>query len=836
MSIDWIPARKIRAKEIGNRGYIPTNKNPGGYVEYESCIERDFLLIAIHDPTVHGIQHQPKTILYLDECGNQSKYTPDIYLEFQDGKRMLVEIKPTSDLKDNYQKYELRWNAAKKWAESNGMVFIVATDDKIRNARWMNIWYTLGASRCTENDEWIKKLDRIISPEGVAYNYLCNKIAEGFSVSIGKAAQILCYAIYHGFVLVNDFDSQPITKDTVIHNLGKAKTTPFTSSWENFVSEAVSRTHSDSNIDSDPVDMLENVRDDNFVQKRKEMIIEWLETPLKRRTVEWKEDFYKKWGLGRSQVYRVLDQYRRNGDRGLQLQYFNSGRNPGFGERVLDFLEIGRKHYVNGATLRIAHDKLDALCRENEIETPKFSTFKGYIYQNTTPAEKALRVGSNFSKSHFTPSLGSFQGGIMPLHVIQMDNTSLDLFPVDETSRQTLPTPFLTAAIDCYTGMITGFTVSYFASSAQSVIEVLVQSILPKDSYTRCFETQHDWPISGFPVVVLVDNGMDYRSKSLMDFCIKNRIILEFAPIRKPRFKAYIEQWFRVLKDAIRQESVPGFRPSLKQRIENPEIKPENEAMLTLTEIETWLHKWIIDGHQVNSSYDDHVLAPFLKLQEVEQGKTTLIFPLSREPPRAKWEIDTLYLSQLEQMTRQLTKDGITWEYLRYNSRELSEIHQILGDGKISIRRNKRDIRAIWIQHPTANTFIKVGLGSGWATTILKIYDDKPIHETAWIKYVKSLQGEVKEKMTPLLLRTYISKQERKDLINCSKKMTRSARKESEKVKETIRKDIGTRVGVKSESVEIEEPSEIIIDYRPKKKIDLSNVQLLPTDRFHSDR
>jgi putative transposase len=169
----------------------------------------------------------------------------------------------------------------------------------------------------------------------------------------------------------------------------------------------------------------------------------------------------------------------------------------------------------------------------------------------------------------------------MPLHVIQMDNTSLDLFPVDENSRQTLPTPFMTAAIDCYTGMITGFTVSYFASSSQSVIEVLVQSILPKDSYKRDFETQHDWPICGFPVVVLVDNGMDYRSKSLMDFCIKNRIILEFAPIRKPRFKAYIEQWFRVLKDAIRQESVPGFRPSLKQRIENPEIKPENEAMLT---------------------------------------------------------------------------------------------------------------------------------------------------------------------------------------------------------------------------------------------------------------
>jgi len=610
---------------------------------------------------------------------------------------------------------------------------------------------------------------------------------------------------------------------------------PFESLWDVLVTGGInsSRNEAESNDDHDT---LECVQDDEFIRKRREMVTEWLQQPKNRRTAEWKEDFYKKWGLAKSQIYRILKQYRSFGDKGLQLQYFNSGRNPKLVGKVLEFLETARRHFLNtGVTLKIAYSGLEEMCNGAMLETPKFSTFKWYIYQNTSAIEKGQKVGQSFAKSRFTPSMSSFQGGMMPLQVIQMDNTMLDVFPVDEAVRKVLPTPYMTAAIDCYTGMITGFTVSYFASSAQTILDVLVQSILPKEEYTREYETEYEWPIRGYPVVLLVDNGMDYSSTSVRDFCIKYDIILEFAPIKTPRYKAYIEQWFNVLKNAIKQDTVPGFRPSLKQRLENPELNPENDASMTLREIEIWLYKWIIDEHQFASSYDDHVQAPFLKFQDVKKAKTRLIYPDPREPPEVKWEIDALYLSQLVEKEPTLSKDGITWEYLRYNNKELMKIHQKSGNEKIEIRRNKRDVRYIWVKQPSTDLYIKVGLGSGWASTLLKIFGDSPVNESTWIKKVRSVQVEIKGKLTTYLLKTHLSKLQRKDLINSSIKLTKLARKEQEKVRETQRKDFNSKIE-KTEKVEEEETVEDDQDKDVKKEIDWSKIELLPTDDFYKGR
>jgi hypothetical protein len=104
--IDWVPARRITPKEIGNRGIIPTEKNPTGVVEYESCIERDFFLLAIHCPSIKLILHQPITIDFMDFRGNPRRYTPDVLLESENGSKLLVEIKSEDELSNQKAKYE----------------------------------------------------------------------------------------------------------------------------------------------------------------------------------------------------------------------------------------------------------------------------------------------------------------------------------------------------------------------------------------------------------------------------------------------------------------------------------------------------------------------------------------------------------------------------------------------------------------------------------------------------------------------------------------------------------------------------------------------------------
>jgi hypothetical protein len=458
-------------------------------------------------------------------------------------------------------------------------------------------------------------------------------------------------------------------------------------------------------------------------------------------------------------------------------------------------VEIARLHYLKaGVTLKQGYLKLDALCKSKGIGTPTASFFNKYVYQNTTVAEFAQKKGRLFLKSNFTPALKSFQGGLLPLQVIQMDDSPYDVFTVDEAERESLTTPNMTTAIDCYTGMITGFMVSYFPSSSRNVLEVLVQSILPKTSFVNVYETQHDWPIQGFPVVILVDNGMDFRSKAVKEFCIKYDIILEFAPLRTPRYKAFIEQWFNVLHNAMKQEPIPGLRPKLKRRLENPDLKPESEAVLTLQEIETWLTKWIVDEYNFANHYSDHVLAPYLKLANAKEGRTELIFPLAREPPSSVFHIDALYLSTLKIEKRGLTIKGILWEYLNYNSKELAEIYKIVGNIEVSIMRDIRDIRRIWVINPVNDKPIRVGLGTGWATAMLETYGNKPVQESAWCRNVKMVKEQTKEKLTPYLYTRYLSEQERLALVKNAKKQQKIVRKERERMRETSKNNIDRRL------------------------------------------
>ena len=80
-------------------------------------------------------------------------------------------------------------------------------------------------------------------------------------------------------------------------------------------------------------------------------------------------------------------------------------------------------------------------------------------------------------------------------------------------------------------GMITGFELTLNSINRQSVLETLVQSISSKDNFIDQIFTDAEavttWDIKGFPVLMLVDNGMDYRSDDVKKFCLEFDIILD---------------------------------------------------------------------------------------------------------------------------------------------------------------------------------------------------------------------------------------------------------------------------------------------------------------------
>ncbi len=122
--IDWSAVRSIPPKTRGNRGYFPTKKVPTGYVAYESQLERDFFLLCDHDPSVLRFQHQPIKIPLKNGKKGSSGYTPDVFIEFMNKTKVLIEIKEELDQK-TVLKNKNKWNTAKKWAEKRGVIFSV---------------------------------------------------------------------------------------------------------------------------------------------------------------------------------------------------------------------------------------------------------------------------------------------------------------------------------------------------------------------------------------------------------------------------------------------------------------------------------------------------------------------------------------------------------------------------------------------------------------------------------------------------------------------------------------------------------------------------------------
>ena len=860
MSIDWIPtgaSRKIPAKERGNRGIFPSNKVKGGLVEYESCLERDFFLVCNHAPDVMKFQHQPITISYQDKKGKTRKYSPDVFVEFKNGTRVLFEIKYEAEVLKKGDFYKERWDKARNWGKKRNIFFDILTEEKIRTARRFNIWFTLGSSKCSSASHYISKLSALIPENGEQYDQLCYLLSETQGLEINKSAQIICYAIYHGLVFIDTFSTKQLSNNSIIRK--KKRNTSI--SFKPLVDELRINT-SPENEDRYEAVIIdgasgkdETLNSFNFriplkheekVRTKMRIIKKWLGQPINRRNQEWRDRFCHECQISERTVYNWIKAYRKDGMGGLIPNNQRSGRQTPFNKVTIDLLEKARQYFIKPQiSLKQGYAKLIEYCNTIENPVPTEALFRKFIYKNTTAEEFAKKRGKNHHKSYFTPSLASFQGAYVPMQIVQMDNTSFDVFPVDSEYREGLSTPYMTAAIDCYSRMLTGFSGSYFPSSSRTVLDVLIQSILPKESYVKTYGTQQGWPIQGFPVLLLVDNGMDYRSKALREFCIQYDIIIEYAPIRTPRYKALIEQWFNILHNALGSEDVAGTRPLLKHRLENPELKPEAEAVLTLQEIEEWIHKWVLDEYNFTNPYDDRAPAPHLRWQDFQDGHTKTFLPLPREPPAEKEEIDMLYLSSLERIERNLSYNGVVWEHLKYNNKELAKLYGVIGNQKVEVLLHPRDIRCIWVINCRTSIPLKVDLGSGWAQAIAKIHGNKPIHASAWKLDLKRLKTQLKTRISPFLYQKEMSRIKREELVRNAKKNTKTVRKEMEKVRETnrrskihpgsapsqssVEKIAGANKKIKANSQKKRKKK------HNKKKIDWSKVSTLPTDDFPKD-
>lgn len=315
----------------------------------------------------------------------------------------------------------------------------------------------------------------------------------------------------------------------------------------------------------------------------------------------------------------------------------------------------------------------------------------------------AARYGRTAAVAKFRAVLGN-RITEAPLERVEIDHTKLDLFIIDDKTGLPLGRPWLTICIDDYTRCILGIYLGFEPPSYLTVARCLRDAFLPKVNLKVDYpDIVHEWEAHGVMRVLVVDNGPEFHSESLENACLTLPVEIDYAPRKTPWFKGKIERVCKTSNEGISQ-GVPGT--TFSNIFEKGDYDPAEHAVVRLSKARHIIRKWIADVYHQRPHRTLH--AP-----PAEVWKANIVQEDIRVPCDPA-ELDAI-LGRCE--SRTLTHKGIELDCLFYNSRELANLRQRLGDTlKVEIRVDDSDLGHIIVLSPDKNRRFKVpALAFGYA-------------------------------------------------------------------------------------------------------------------------
>ncbi|MBC7788775.1 MAG: phage integrase N-terminal SAM-like domain-containing protein [Anaerolineae bacterium] len=179
---------------------------------------------------------------------------------------------------------------------------------------------------------------------------------------------------------------------------------------------------------------------------------------------------------------------------------------------------------------------------------------------------------------------GSFSAP-WPPEIVQIDHTQADVLIVDERDRKVIGRPWLSVAIDLASRTVPAFFIGMERPSAATVALLMSRVIQLKDEWLAHLGLSAEWPMSGIPKTLHMDNAAEFRSRALRLGCAQYGIELQYRPVGRPNYGGHIERMNRTLMQRLK--GLPGATGNSPKG--RKARKPENFACLTLLEFERWL-------------------------------------------------------------------------------------------------------------------------------------------------------------------------------------------------------------------------------------------------------
>lgn len=252
---------------------------------------------------------------------------------------------------------------------------------------------------------------------------------------------------------------------------------------------------------------------------------------------------------------------------------------------------IARQHKVPG------HEE------EANVPIPCDETVRLWIHRETNWWNWARRYGTTNANRRFRGRGRPIEAS-RPLEYVMMDHTEVDTWSVvldDNGDPLFVARTWLTLAVDCYSRMVLGATLSYEPPSIHSVMACLRQ-VVRRNSKLIDHYGPHKGATDGWgrPSTVIVDNGKDFTSPSFQAACEAAGIDVIWAPVKTPMFKAYVERLYGTINTKL-WHNLPGGLPLTPQQRQELDLKPETQAVYTAGQLNDALWNAIVTLYHVET-------------------------------------------------------------------------------------------------------------------------------------------------------------------------------------------------------------------------------------------
>lgn len=404
-------------------------------------------------------------------------------------------------------------------------------------------------------------------------------------------------------------------------------------------------------------------------------------------------------GISRRRVYLLLKRYRQGSGLATDLGGHRSDGGKG-GNRLSDpveqvIRELVRKRYMTRQKRSVAslHREISRVCAARGLPAPARNTVTARIARMNPVEIGRRREGADSvrplqSAGDKVPAIASI------LDQVQIDHTVIDLIVVDEHERRPIGRPYLTVAIDVFSRCIIGMVVTLEPPSAVSVGLCLVHAAGDKRPWLERLGVEADWPMSGKPKALYVDNAAEFKSEALTRGCGQHGIKLGYRPLGRPHYGGIVERLIGTAMGKVHE--LPGT--TFSNPAERGGYDSEKMAVLTLSELEKWLALAVAAYH--GTVHGGLGQTPAGRWAE---GVAAVGAPAVTSNPTA------FLVDFLPVIRRKLTRSGFVIDHVHYFANALKPwISRRGGLARFIIRRDPRDISRIWVLDPAGTEYIEV--------------------------------------------------------------------------------------------------------------------------------